>query len=510
MRLLAPRSYSLKAMLALAALVVSAAATGCGSDAKPAADTVDTEENTDEQDTVVGDASSNKDSTTPVDGKPGEIAVGPDGAPLDTDDTDAATVDEQSVDGDVGPGVDASTTTDTAGTDTTADVAGPKIILPDCASGSCAKCSFCGSAPLCVGGVTYNNDCEAICKLDLKEGLAPILDQVKKGACPDCAACGTEEIKCNTQTKHCKLCVNGACTDKTTANCTKDTDCATAFVQCATLEDGSKVEIDSPCQATCLKLKQGITNPTPGACKTKCSGSPAFCPTSKPSSAVPEVPVCAKEDGKTYATACALKYCSLDGCYAEGETAATSACGAGLTKECDGACFADASKVSATAANCPKDCNAVCGVLPTGRGKSFRNECLATNAGAKVKDCSGITATPDDKCAADTLYTGRGCCGDVNYSVSGIKQICAKKVDAKGGPDLWVTFRNSNEFKCLTGTDASWEIQYSGPCLCQCSDVYKPVCGENGQTYANQCVAECYNKALMPNFTTKPGECGAP
>ncbi|MBI5607854.1 MAG: hypothetical protein HY902_03135 [Deltaproteobacteria bacterium] len=505
MRLLAPRSNSWKALLAASALILSAAAVGCGSDAKPGTDT--TEENTDEQDTAVGDSSTDKDAPTTTDTKPSDSNVGPDGTVIDAEDSDAETPDELVGDADVDSADDVSTTADTSDTDAAAEVSKPTLPLPDCAIGSCAKCSFCATAPLCVGGVTYANDCEAICKLDLKEGLAPILDQVKKGACPECAACGTETIKCNTQTKHCVIIQNGVSTEKTTAACTKDTDCASAFVQCATLEDGTKVEIDSPCQATCLKLKQGITNPTPGLCKTSCSKPPTSCPTAKPSSAVPEVPVCAKEDGKTYATACALKNCALDGCYAEGETAATSACGAGLTKECDGACFADASKVSATAANCPKDCNAVCGVLPTGRGKSFRNECLATNAGAKVKDCAGITATEGDKCAADTLYTNRGCCADVNYTVGGIKQICAKKIDPKGGPELWVTFRNSNEFKCLAGTDATWEIQYSGPCLCQCSDVDKPVCGDNGQTYTNQCVAECYNKALMPNFTTKPGPC---
>ncbi len=507
MRLLAVRSNPLLCLVVASALALSSLAAGCSSSSTAAA-TPD-EGTTDEGDAEPGvDGSTDKGDTLVGDAKPADDAVSPDGTPLDTTDEDSQ-VDGTDDDSGVDAAGDASSTGDTtdAGADTVGDTGGPKIILPDCAIGSCAKCSYCPTAPLCVGGVTYNNDCDAICKLDLKEGLGPILDQVKKGACPECAACGTETIKCNTQSQHCAIGENGVFVDKTTSTCLKDADCAAAYTQCATLEDGSKVEIDSPCQASCLKLKTGITNPTPGACKTKCSAPPASCPTTKPSSAVPSVPVCAKEDGKSYDTACALKNCSLDGCYATGETAATLACGTGLTKECDGECFADASKVSATAANCPKDCNSVCGVLPTGRGKSFRNECLATNAGAKVKDCTGITATPDDKCAADTLYSNRGCCADVNYTLGGIKQVCAKKVDPAGGPELWVTFRNTNEFKCLTTGQTGWEQQYYGPCLCKCSDVEKLVCGDNGQTYLNQCVAECYNKLLMPGFTTKPGSC---
>lgn len=37
---------------------------------------------------------------------------------------------------------------------------------------------------------------------------------------------------------------------------------------------------------------------------------------------------------------------------------------------------------------------------------------------------------------------------------------------------------------------------------CMCYEIYKPVCGCNGKTYANDCIARCQN---ITNF--KDGEC---
>lgn len=506
MRIVASHSPWIQRLVVLSALLAVSLSAACGTDPAPAKKDTATEEDTDpgnQEDGVTVDST--------ADGaQPQGDGTGDSGTSADTQVADGASDDQTAVDGDatvvddaVDAGGDASATGDvTSGTDAGKP---PGLPLPDCAIGSCSKCGFCAVTPICVDGVTYSNDCEAICKLNLKEGLAPIIDKVKKGACPACAACGTETIKCNVQTKFCTKCENGTCTDSKTAACKSNLDCVDAFTVCAVLEDGTQVSVANPCEATCLKLKTGITNPKPGPCKTKCSAAPSSCPLHSSSPAVPELPVCAKQDGKTYDSDCALKNCALDGCYAVGSTAATTECAAGLTKECDGQCFAEASKVSAQAKNCPTDCNAVCGILPTGKGMSFRNECLAKNAGAVVKDCAGVSATASDACSS-TLYTNKGCCPGVDYTQTGIKQVCAKKVDPNGGKDQWVTFRNSKEFTCLSAGDKSWEYQYDGACLCACNNIKNEVCGDDNVTYLNQCVAECYNKDL-PGFNTKTGAC---
>lgn len=216
-------------------------------------------------------------------------------------------------------------------------------------------------------------------------------------------------------------------------------------------------------------------------------------------------PVCAKEDGKTYSSTCALQNCDKSGCFALGSTSKSSTCVPGaMTTECDGECFADAIKVSDTAKNCPQECSAVCGITKLGKGQSFRNECLAQSAGAKVGDCTGIAATAKDLCSAK-YFKSKPCCANVDYGAAAIKPICASRpADTPGAKDIWITFRNAAEFNCLTAGDKKWGLQYVGPCICECSDAAQPVCGADGLTYTNGCQAKCYKGEA---FDYKPGPC---
>ncbi|MSQ82525.1 MAG: hypothetical protein EXR77_06355 [Myxococcales bacterium] len=398
---------------------------------------------------------------------------------------------------------------DVAVMEVTGDVLGdsgppkPKLPLPDCAVDIAANClSKCDEAKICVDGTTYFNDCDAIAKLKAFDWPGAYEPKIKKGACPECKDCTNIDIKCNTQNgaNVCTQCEAGKCTDSAKA-CTKNTDCVNAFEVCATLKSGAKITVDMACKTKCMDLTTEGTAVANGKCKSSCSQpEPAGggCPINI------YQPICAKEDGKTYNNPCAMKNCEKQGCYGVGLTAKSDLCqNSTLTKECEGECFAEASKVSETAKNCPKDCNAVCAILPTGKGQSFRNACLATNAGAKVGSCVGVSSTPKDKCAAAELYEGKGCCPSVNYI--NVNPVCASKQAAKvGDPDTWYTFRNQDEFTCLTAGDKLWVKQYDNACVCQCPNTGPAVCGDDGLTYVNKCQAECYNG---PTFNVNKGPC---
>ena len=484
---------------------------GCGTqETKPDTAGAETGENTEvvaEDGSVAGDAPSDAATATSdaPDSNTGETTGTTDGG----SDTGTTELDVATSDGDVAAGTDAATVDDVPDAGTVdGGPPKPKLPLPECAQGNPANClntSKCPEYTICVDGQTFVNDCDAIVKLKAFDWPTGYEDKLSKGACPACAACGKVQIKCDTTTKTCQQCDAGVCA-ASNKPCTANAACAEAFPVCATLPSDAKQTVAMMCLTKCMELKQkpDASGPdvTVGACKSSCSQPE---PNGGGCSMGVYQPVCAKEDGKTYASLCALNHCDLQGCFAVGGTSKSDKCQAGkLTKECDGECFAEASQIKESAKNCPTDCNAVCGIMATGKGQSFRNTCLATNAGAKVKDCTGIASTTADKCSAGELYEGKGCCPDVDYT--NVKQVCASKQAAKAGDaDTWITFRSNAEYKCLTAGDNMWVKQYDGPCICNCNNIEKPFCGDDGLTYTNKCQADCYNP---PNgMTGKPGPC---
>jgi len=461
-----PYVRSFRSAWLILGVLASLATAACSSEKPPA---VDPEE---------GDVDENSDVTSTLDGADAGGGGDTGGDAGDGSAQDANGPSDGGGDGDGGPASDAvdaaddvTEQTDAGGGDAKADASAPKLPLPECAgpitlsdTSRCANCATkCKEQPICgPNKKTYKNDCEAICDLKAFDGLK---GEWSQKACPACSFCGAGDKPDGPW--------------------------------CVTLNSGAKVEVQLSCEALCLDAKKdaaGAPVKYKGACKSACS-NPA--PAGGGCNFTKYLPVCAKEDGKTYAGMCHMQNCDLNGCFPVGETKQSATCAPDkMTKECDGECY-DAAKTP----SCPKECNPVCGIVKatatsTAKGRSFRNLCIAKIAGATVNSCEGISATATDVCSG-SLYAGKGCCPDVDYSI--VKQVCASKADK------WVTFRSQSEFNCLTDGDKDWVFQYQGPCVCNCANLDKPVCGDDGQTYSNKCQAECYNPG--GKFSYKDGPC---
>ena len=382
------------------------------------------------------------------------------------------------------------TTPDTADTGPDAKPDVPPV-PPICkeAKGSCALCQLCPAFPICTLAAigkpelkTYANDCAAMCALNALKWPTEVAGKVWPTECPACPMCTPDDIK-------------------------------TKSPQCVTLTSGAKITVDYKCEVGCVadaKMQaDGITPVSSnGACKLKCTDPVASGGAGCLSKAQP---ICAKEDNKTYNGQCDMENCGTPGCYPIGDTAESAKCvPSAMTKECDGACY-DAAKDGA----CTTGCLPVCGVkkiaLPNKStaivATSYRNACIAAAAGAQVGDCTGISATPADVCAAAVLYTAKGCCENVPYGI--VHPVCASQT-VSGKPDLFVTFQNQEEFDCLVPkNDPSWTWQYASACICNCNNNDQPVCGANGFTYQNACQADCYNPP-KGSFTYTTGPCGTP
>ncbi len=444
--------------LALLGLLATVA---CGVDPPADEDTAAVEDATDEDSGAGIDGGGTTDASPVDDAKDGVATDGSDVADATADvaadtsggsDAEPSEVEADSTDSDAG-----ETTT---ATDADAGPPAKKLPLPDCAK-NCSECAKCADTTMCVSGKTYNNDCEAICALQAFEW--PTGYEPSQGKCPDCAKCKPDEP---------------------------------VEQWCGTLKNGAKVTFNAKCETECADLATDVgTNPTKGPCKSACSKAP---PSGGGCSNVDWQPVCAKQDGNTYQTKCAMDFCDLQGCFPIGKTAASAQCVPGkMTVECPGECYD-----SAKAGSCPNECKPVCAMAKSGKGQSYRNGCIANAEQAKVLSCEGISATSNDKCSAE-LYTayGKGCCPDVDYA--SVKQVCASK--GEGADALWMTFRNQSEFDCLVGAEkALWTFQFQGPCLCNCPQTEKFVCGDDGNTYQNACQAKCYNG---DKFSWKEGPC---
>jgi len=143
------------------------------------------------------------------------------------------------------------------------------------------------------------------------------------------------------------------------------------------------------------------------------------------------------------------------------------------------------------AAPAPKTCGCgpidepVCG----DDGKTYSNSCQAECGAVEVAHdgpCVPVQCASDDTCAFDEFCDFGAACGGAGVCAPQ-PDFCVRKKDPVCGCD-GETYKN----ECLAHAEGV-SVAAEGKCpdQCVCTQEYAPVCGVDGETYGNACSAGC-------------------
>lgn len=330
---------------------------------------------------------------------------------------------------------------------------------PSCTGKKCGDNGCGGSCGTCGAGTTCNaaGQCEATCKPNCTGKTCG--DDGCGGSCGTCGA-GTN-------------CTNGQCVAICTPSCSGKV-CGNDGCggSCGTCAGGSSCNASGQCVADC------VPNCSGKQCgDDKCGGNCGSCGNTKTCVEGQCVGECAPQ--------CNGKECGDDGC---GGSCGTCTDGA----VCDaGTCSAECAP-SCDGKECGDDgCGGSCGTCEGGETCTAAFQCEAV---ACVPQC-GDAECGDDGCG--------GSCGDCD----GDEDCQEGKCVSSGSPD---TCENRcGEFDDNANCQCDSECGNVGDCCedicdyckdnsvcddeCVCPAVEEPVCGKDGTTYSNGCLAACAN-----------------